>query len=383
MEEIEIKPQSKESIDRSLAIPDLTDPKNGTHAINLVIQKLEDGFSKAPGWPKPEILRFNPLVSVEDNFDRLRFPKDNIGRGSRYTRYASPDTLLRTHTSAHVPDILKEIGEKGIEDHLVMVPGICYRRDVVDKKHCGEPHQIDIWRTKKGEPRLERADLLQLVDIIVNSIIPGAKYRANEVKHPYTINGLEIEVMFNGNWFELMECGETHPEVLEASGLDPSIYSGLASGMGLDRLVMILKGIDDIRILRSTDPRIVKQMTNLDPYVPVSKYPAVTHDISFSVDKEMSEEDICEDIREAIPDAMDALEEVTILSETPYEKLPEPAKERLGIKPDQKNILARLVIRSHDRTLTQEESNDLRNRIYRAVNQSGTEGYLDPSLTPK
>lgn len=368
---------SKGRLMDSLAIPDLTDSKNGIHVINLAIDKIYYCLGSKEGWPKPEIRRSSPITSVAKNYDRLRFPIDNPGRSSRYTRYVSDDSILRTHTSEMVPDILDELKEKKIDDHLVMCPGICYRRDVVDKTHCSEPHQMDVWRTKKGLPKLERPALIELIETIVTCTLPGMKYRANEVNHPYTINGLEVEILKkDGEWLELLECGETHPEILANSGLNPDEYSGLAMGIGLDRLAMLIKGIDDIRILRSEDLRIRKQLDNLNPYQLVSKYPLIRQDLSVSVSDETNEEDVCETIKDALGENSDVIEEITILSETPYGQLPSKAIERLGISSGQKNLLIRVILRSHERSLTHEEANEMRNKIYRAVDRSKTGGYL-------
>lgn len=370
---------SPEQLAKSLAIPDLSDPANGIHAINLMFEKFRiylDGKAGLNGWPALEVRRSNPITSIANNFDRLLFPENNAGRSSVYTRHVSEQSVLRTHTSCMIPDILEELPARGIEDYLVLCPGICYRRDVVDKIHCGEPHQLDIWRIHKGEPRLERKDLIKLIEAVIDCAIPGCKYRANEVIHPYTINGLEVEILVSGAWIELLECGEAHPQVLRNSGLNPEVYSGLALGMGLDRLVMIAKGIDDIRILRSQDPRIRKQMLDLAPFKPVSKYPPIRQDLSLSVATEKTEEDICEAVIGVMGDDAGILEEILIRSETPYEDLPPQAVERLGIKPGQKNVLMRVTLRSHDRSLLQEEANEIRNKIYLSINESATDGYL-------
>lgn len=367
---------SKERLDKALGIKDLSDQTNGIHAINLVVNKILNYLIKKDGWPKPETRRIGPISSVKNDFDRLYFPSDSLNRLPRYTRYIDEKTILRTHTTAMIPDILVEIREKGLTDYSVICPGICYRRDVVDKKHTGEPHQMDIWRIKKGVPRLERKALVGLIESVLDAVIPGSKYRANEVNHPYTINGLEVEILVKGCWLELLECGEAHPQLLLDAGLNPEEYSGLAMGIGLDRMVMLIKGIDDIRILRSEDIRIKHQMTNLDPYHLVSKYPPIRQDISVSVSQKTNEEDICEIIKDASGDNSNIIEEITIMSETNYDHLPVKAIERLGIRPGQKNMLIRVVLRSHERSLTHEEANEMRNKIYRAVDQSETGGYL-------
>lgn len=372
---MEIKLIDPKKLERVLNIKDLTDPKNGIHAINLVIERLRLSIAKEEGWPMPDIRRSSPISSVENEFDRLYFPPDSPNRLPRYTRYIDKKRVLRTHTTSIIPDILLEIRKNGTNDYAVFCPGICYRRDVVDKKHTGEPHQMDIWRIKKDLSRLGRKELIDLIESVIEATIPGSVYRANEVSHPYTINGLEIEIKVKDNWLELLECGEARPELLSDAGLNPKEYSGLAMGIGLDRLVMLIKNIDDIRLLRSEDPRIKRQMTNLDPYIPVSKYPPIRQDLSVSVSQETNEEDVCEIIRDTMDLDASTVEEVKIISETPYNKLLPKAIDRLGIKTGQKNLLVRITLRSHERSLTHEEANEIRNKLYRALNQ-GEKGYI-------
>ena len=377
---------SKEKLAASLAISDLSDPANGIHAVNLMLEKLRLYFvdkTKNAGWPMPEIRRSSPITSIENNFDRLLFPVDNATRSSIYTRYISEDLILRGHTASIIPDILEGLPSRNITDYLVFCPGICYRRDIVDKVHCGEPHQLDIWRIRKGEPRFGRKDLIELVEAVIDCAIPGYEYKIFNFEkdiakvRTYVQNGFKVKALTkNSSWLSFLECGEVHPTMLANLKLDPKYYCGLAVGVILDRLVMIAKGIDDIRAMRSNDTRVKKQMLNLEPFRSVSKYPPVRQDLSFSVAEEKTEEDICESIRTVLGNKSDILEEVSIRSETTFNDLPPQAIQRLGIKPGQKNILVRITLRSHDRSLLQEEANEIRNEIYKAVNESGTEGYL-------
>src|SRR5215469_2499230 len=90
---------------------------------------------------------------------------------------------------------------------------------------------------------------------VVEAVLPGKAYRCNETIHPYTMNGLEVEVLIGKRWVEVLECGEIHPCLLNESNLPSQTWSGLAIGVGLDRLIMLIKQIDDIHLLRSTDPR--------------------------------------------------------------------------------------------------------------------------------
>jgi phenylalanyl-tRNA synthetase alpha chain len=365
---------SPERLAASLAVPDMTDPRNGIHAVNLIIRNIDKALRKAYPEVSFEEVRSSPEVSAKENFDDLLFPADNPGRSSRYTRYVTPDTVLRTHTSAVIPGWLKKVAREDKGDIMAIAPGICYRRDVVDKTHCGELHQMDVWRIRRGNPRFNRSDLIHLVETILGSIVPGYEYRANEVRHPYTINGLEMEVLVKGSWLEILECGEAHPTILENSGLDPQKYSGLALGMGLDRLVMIVKGIDDIRILRSEDPRIRCQMTNLDRFVAVSNQPATKRVLSYSTSTDKTEEDVCEEIRDELGQESAYVEEIGY-TEIFYEQLPLKARENLGIRPDQKNVVATLVFRSPEGSLHRTMVNEWVQRLYPRLNK-GNRGYM-------
>jgi len=366
----------QEVIKKSLELRDLSDPAQGKHAINLMVDLIYQKLEEIPNCSKPEIRRSNPVTTVADNFDRLYFPSYNLSRSKTYTRYLDEKTLLRTHTTAQIPKILEELSLSQPDDFLVMCPGICFRRDVIDRKHVGEPHQMDIWRIKKGVPRITREALLVFVQSVVEIIKPGAKFRANEVEHPYTDRGLEIEILINEEWLEIMECGEIKDCLLSDSGLNSEEYSGLAMGLGLDRLVMIIKKIDDIRLLRASNPKIKAQMEDLSVYRPVSKFPPIKRDISISVDENQTEEDVCESARETLQNKIESLEELQIISTTAYSKLPPQAIERLKISPGQKNLLLRLTFRSHEKTLSQEEANEMRDSIYRALDQTEGGGYI-------
>jgi phenylalanyl-tRNA synthetase alpha chain len=171
----------------------------------------------------------------------------------------------------------------------------------------------------------------------------------------------------DGRWVEVWECGLAHPEVLAAAGLGGR--GGLALGMGLDRLLMLVKRIPDIRLLRSGDPRIARQMLDLARYRPVSSMPAITRDLSVAVSDDDDEETLGDRVRNALGAKAGCVEEVRVLSTTTYQQLPASAIGRLGARPGQKNLLVRAVLRDLDKTLTSEAANALRDRIYRALHQ--------------
>jgi phenylalanyl-tRNA synthetase alpha chain len=158
--------------------------------------------------------------------------------------------------------------------------------------------------------------------------------------------------------------------VLAAAGLPGR--SGLALGMGLDRLLMLVKHIPDIRLLRSADPRVAGQMLDLARYRHVSSMPPVTRDLSVAVPDDDDEETLGDRVRDALGADTSCVEEVRVLSATAYQQLPASAIGRLGAKPGQKNLLVRVVLRDLEKTLTNQAANALRDRIYRALHQ-GTE----------
>jgi phenylalanyl-tRNA synthetase alpha chain len=312
--------------------------------------------------------RASPVVSVEDNYDRLHYPQDGAARDARYTRYVTERTLLRTQTSALLPPVLRSLAASPPGDVLLCCPGLVYRRDCIDRLHTGEPHQMDLWRVRAGGPRLGDEDLRRMIDLVAAALLPGARTRTSPAVHPYTQNGLQVDAEIGGEWVEIGECGLALPDILVESGL-PSSASGLAMGIGLDRVLMLRKGMDDIRLLRSKDPRIAAQMLDLLPYREVSDKPAIRRDLSVAVARDDAAEELGDRVREALGERAASVESVEILSETPYDELPPAARERLGIAPGQKNVLVRVVIRDLDRTLTHPEANHLRDVVYAALHQ--------------
>ena len=132
---------------------------------------------------------------------------------------------------------------------------------------------------------------------------------------------------------------------------------------------MLAKGIDDIRLLRSADPRVATQMLDLAPYRPVSTMPPVRRDMSLAVGADRDAELLGDQVRALLGPDADTVEEVTVLSETAYADLPEAARERMGVRPGQKNVLLRVVLRDLTRTLTAAQANALRDRVYDGLHE--------------
>jgi phenylalanyl-tRNA synthetase alpha chain len=389
---IQIRPISSAKLEEYLQIPDLSlDPGAGerAHAINLVYRKMRSALEKL--WPETEVrvIKRKPIVSDVDCYDNLLVPADNVSRSSTYTHWVDLENCLQTHTSAQIPAVLRELSldYENWEDVTILVPGLAYRRDVYDKTHLGVLHQMDIWRIVKNKRtlslgrgqgeglELNKSDLLEMVQAIAEGLAPGWDLRIENNPHPYTNGGIEVNVTNpDGRDIEILECGLLGKDIIKRSGMDPEEVSGLASGLGLDRLVMTLKDIPDVRYLRSDNSRIAAQMYDLEEYRPVSLQPAILRDLSYSVPEEYVEEDISQEIESAIGADLSSLESVQLLSETEYSKLNPKVREKLGIKLKQKNVLVRITLRDLNRTLTKKEANQIYEKIYKKVNH-GDGGY--------
>ncbi|MBP2335246.1 phenylalanyl-tRNA synthetase alpha chain [Saccharothrix coeruleofusca] len=336
---------------------DLSDPAQGPHAMQLLLDEILTALPV-----EPRVLRADPEVGVEDNYTNLGYPPDAVTRDARYTRYTGPGRVLRSHTSAMAPPALRALAaEPGWDDVLLACVGVVYRRDAVDRVHTGTPHQLDLWRISR-----HRADLDELVEAVVG-VLPGARHRAVPARHPYTERGRQVDVLVDGQWLEVAECGLVARHVLRRAGLADDVR-GLALGAGLDRLLMLRKGVPDIRLLRSEEPRVAAQMLDLAPYRPVSRHPPITRDISVAVSAQADAETIGDVLRGVLGDLV---EEVEVLGRTPVADLPPAAVARLGARPGQVNALLRLVLRHPTRTLTDEEANAARDAAYAAVHEGG------------
>ncbi|MEV7211719.1 hypothetical protein AB0O31_01305 [Kitasatospora cineracea] len=378
---------SAEQLARDLAVRDLTDPAAGPHALQLLVDRAARALAERWGC-EVRVHRGERAVTVADNYDHLNYRADDITRDARYTRYVDDRRMLRSHSSALVPGALRALAARAAagdapESVLLVCPGLVYRRDSIDRLHSGTPHQLDLWYLTRRPLPAGPDDLTDMVAALAGALLPGAAYRTEERVHPYTLAGRQLDVAAGGNgggdgdrsggadgaeWVEVAECGLAHPRVLAGAGLGPE-WSGLALGLGLDRVLMLRKGIPDIRLLRSADPAVAAQLTDLAPYRPVSALPAVRRDLSVAVDGADLAEDLGDRVRDALGADADRVETVEILAATPCRDLPPQALARLGARPDQHNLLLKVVLRDLHRTLTDAEANALRDRVYAALHQ--------------
>jgi phenylalanyl-tRNA synthetase alpha chain len=366
-----------EQLTRALTLPDLTDPGYGVHCMQQLVAGAAGRLTA--GWSCGALVhRASRVVAIADNYDALGYGADAAARDRRYTRYVDAARMLRAHTSAAIPSALRSLATAAPRDVLVCAPGLVYRRDVIDRLHVGEPHQLDLWRITRRP--MSEDDLDAMIAVVVAALLPDRPWRVHPASHPYTVAGREVHVLAGGEWVELLECGLAHPDVLASAGLRG--HHGLAMGIGLDRAVMLRKGIGDIRLLRSPDPRVSAQMHDLAPYQPVSSQPPARRDVSVACPPGLTDEDLGDRVRAALGDAAaEWVEEIAVMSRTPAAQLPAAARERLGIASAQENLLVRVVLRHPTRSLAKAEANALRDRVYAALHHGALSQTSSPPTT--
>lgn len=344
-------------VKRFLALPDLTQKENSP------VKILFDQIINLPMFKDFDLVRFPKIVTVEQCFDLLNTPKDHPARRETDTYYVDDTHILRTHTTAfwsfYLRDekVLKRLKQDG--EIKALSPGIVFRKDEIDRNHYPAFHQIDgLLICEKSKKIITREDLKDAQIELAKGIFgPDIEWKFIEDTFPYTVESLEMDIKFNGEWLEVNGAGLVHPQCLRNFNLDPEIYNGWAFGFG-DRLAMIKMGIPDIRILWSDDPRITGQFKDINSkYKEVSKYPATSRDISFIIDKNINLNNYYEIVRDF---ADDLIEEVKLIDE--YENESKFGK-------DKKSYTFRIVYRSFERTLTNEEINKIQEKIRKETEQ--------------
>lgn len=224
--------------------------------INSIFERL--GFVIAEG---PEI---------EDdfhNFTALNFPPEHPARDMQDTFFIAkdPDIALRTHTSS----VQVRIMEQGKLPIRIIAPGRVFRNEAISARaHCIF-HQIEGLYIDK---QVSFADLKQTLYYFAQEFFgPETKIRFRPSYFPFTETSAEMDVSCNicggkgcnickySGWVEILGCGMVDPNVLEACGIDPDIYSGFAFGMGIERITMMKYQINDLRLFFENDLRFLKQ----------------------------------------------------------------------------------------------------------------------------
>jgi phenylalanyl-tRNA synthetase alpha chain len=208
-------------------------------------------------------------------FDALNTPADHPARDAQDTFYFRDSTrfgnvqkkvpeekyLLRTHTSS--VQIRTMLATK--PPIRIVSPGRVYRRDTSDATHSANFHQLECLYVDQN---VTVRDLKALLDYIFTSLLgKDTKTRFRPHYFGYTEPSFEVDLSakhlpkVNKEWIEIGGCGMVDPTVFEGVGYDSKIWSGYAFGMGLERLAMLLYGIDDIRYFYQNDVRFLRQFS--------------------------------------------------------------------------------------------------------------------------
>jgi len=235
------------------------------HPIVATIQRVVDifgrmGFSVAHG------------PDVEDerhNFSSLNFPDDHPARDMQDTFFvqSNPATLLlRTHTSSVQVRVMETVAPP----IRCIMPGRVYRNEAVSSRSLAEFHQVEGLYIDRN---VSMADLKGTITAFARQFYSAdARFRFRTSYFPFTEPSLEVDmscflckgdgcrICKHSGWLEIAGCGMVHPNVLASAGINPEEYTGFAFGFGLERIVMMQTGIDDIRLLYQNDVRVLQQL---------------------------------------------------------------------------------------------------------------------------
>lgn len=232
------------------------------HPVTLIQREVEDIFQR---------MGFMVLDGphIEDdfhNFSALNIPEDHPAREMQDTFWFSDKIhLLRTHTST--------IQVRGMESFKppfrFIGPGKVFRCERTDASHEFSFHQLEGMMVDEG---ITVGNLIYFMKSILTEIFQtNVEVRLRPGYFPFVEPGFELDIrclICSGNgcsvckkvgWVELCPCGMVHPNVFEINKIDSTKYSGFAFGLGLDRLVMMKYGINDIRFIHKADLRFHQQ----------------------------------------------------------------------------------------------------------------------------
>ncbi|KAI4992211.1 hypothetical protein ZWY2020_046703 [Hordeum vulgare] len=271
-----------------------------------------------------------------NNFDDVLVP-DHVSRSYNDTYYVDAQTVLRCHTSAHQAELLRE----GHTHFLVI--GDVYRRDSIDSTHYPVFHQMEGFRVFSPDDwsgsgmdgtAYAATDLKKTLEGLATHLFGAVEMRWVDTYFPFTNPSFELEIYFQGDWLEVLGCGVTEQEILKSNGRTDH------------RLAMVLFDIPDIRLFWSNDQRFTSQFSKGKlgvKFKPFSKFPPCYKDMSFWINDEFTENNLCEVVRGI---AGDLVEEVKLI-------------DNFTNKKGMTSHCYRIAYRSMERSLTDEEINDM------------------------
>jgi len=268
LKQAELQSRIGPAIDPTLPTPDYPD---GTfHLLTQIRDELcsimrKVGFTIAEG-PEVETEWFcfdalntpsdHPARDLQDTY----YLKDNVPFGN-ISKHGNERHLLRTHTSTVQ---IREMLKTPPPIHIVS-PGRCYRRDTADATHSASFCQMECLAVDRG---LSVKDLKAILDYIFQSLLgKDAQTRFRPHFFPYTEPSFEVDFncahlkRLGKDWVEIGGCGMVDPAVFDSVGYNSDIFSGYAFGFGIERIAMILHGVDDIRYFYQNDLRFLRQFS--------------------------------------------------------------------------------------------------------------------------
>ncbi len=203
------------------------------------------------------------------NFEALNIPADHPAKDEQDTFYVEGGFLLRSQTSSVQVHAMEEAVSKNKFPIRIIAPGRVYRSDEVDATHSPVFHQLEGLVVDKG---ISMGDLKGSLALFAKHIFgEGVKIRFRPHHFQFTepsaemdiscfaCGGVGCRVCKQTGFIEILGCGMVHPKVLKMSGIDPTVYSGFAFGMGIERIAMQRFGITDMRIMYENDIKFLKQ----------------------------------------------------------------------------------------------------------------------------
>ena len=255
--------QAKSTMD-DISRPGQPIPLGARHPISIVRERVIDVFSRI-GYG----LSSGPEVEDDwHNFTALNLPEHHPARDMQDTFFVQtdPDVMLRTHTSS----VQVRHMESNQPPIRILSPGRVFRNEAISaRSHCVF-HQIEGLYIDKN---VSFADLKQTLMYFTKAIFGTAEIRLRPSYFPFTEPSAEVDIYWGleteadyritkgTGWLEIMGCGMVDPNVLTNCDIDAEEYSGLAFGMGLERMAMLLYQIEDIRMFYDNDVRFLKQFT--------------------------------------------------------------------------------------------------------------------------
>jgi len=247
-----------------ITLPGRRQTFGSVHPINQVRHRLEQLFTSM-GF---EVVEGPEIEDEYYNFEALNIPKYHPARTTHDTFFLTNELLLRTHTS---PVQIRTMQSSSPPIRIV-TPGRVYRCDS-DNTHTPMFHQLEGLLV---DTNTTFADLRGLLENLLQAFFDRTlTTRFRPSYFPFTepsaevdiqcvkCNGKGCRVCSHSGWLEILGCGMVHPNVLKHGNIDAEQFNGFAFGIGIDRLAMLLYGIDDLRILFDNDLRFLQQFQQL------------------------------------------------------------------------------------------------------------------------